>query len=290
MTQTTTRMLIALAVAAVLVGGSVAALALSDDSDGASRSAAAEVPEELQFEDLLGGLLERFMADPTTGERLPALVEDMLRILRDDLVAHFEEDLREHGDGDAEESDKAPKADKDERAPEDERAPKDEKAPRRDRAPKGDKAPKDDHDELGEHDRTPGDRDGPEAFEFPFPRIFPGESPLDEFLEDGRITPEEAEELRRWFEELFGGEGFGFGFGLEPGQVPPGRGFRFDFAPPQTDRRPGLPDVLLEGLAQLPLREFLADGELTPEEREALRGALNEWLDGLFARIDARNA
>ena len=63
--------------------------------------------------------------------------------------------------------------------------------------------------------------------------------------------------------------------------------FRFDLVPPGTDR-PSLilPDVLLEGLDAIPFQEFFADGEVTPREREALRRALDEWLNGLLERFD----
>lgn len=110
-----------------------------------------------------------------------------------------------------------------------------------------------------------GDRDVP-GFIAPF-----GDLPLDEFLADGRISPDEARELERLFRESV-----------------PGGVFRFEFVPPVTDRAQVIPDVFLEGLTMLPFREFLADGELSPEERELLRAAVNEWLDGLFARIDER--
>ncbi len=109
--------------------------------------------------------------------------------------------------------------------------------------------------------------------EFPFGFPFFGDSPLEDFLEDGRISPEEARQLERFFRDGFGGDIF-----------------RFDLVPPGTDR-PSLilPDVLLEGLDAIPFQEFFADGEVTPREREALRRALDEWLNGLLERFDAAN-
>ena len=108
--------------------------------------------------------------------------------------------------------------------------------------------------------------DGPGSFEFfaPF-----GELPLDEFLSDGRITPDEARELERLYREGLGD------------RVP-------EFGPPLTDRAPALPEGLFEALRALPFREFFADGELTPREREVLRDGLNTWLDGIFERFDSR--
>ena len=348
MTQTTKTMIIALAVAAVLIAGSVTAIALtdSDDSgDDGDRSALADILDgERPLDDLLGPFLERF-ADGSDGEGLPpGVLEELLRVFGSDLLppGSFEPPRL-----DEDKAPKAPKAKKDE-APKDkakkDEAPKDEA--KKDEAPKDpkDQDPNDDSfRDRTPRDGVPGDDSGRQRrprfagprfdFGLPIPGFdrprdggFPFTELLEEFLADGRISPDEADELRRLFSEGFAGGFFdlpavpdqpfavpdGALFGLPFGDLPFGeffadgrispeearelerlvaegfsRGiFSFEFAPPDTDRAfRDLPQGLLDGLAGLPFREFFSDRELTSAEQEALRNALNSWLDGVFERF-----
>ncbi len=307
------RLIIAGAVAALLIAGSLTAIALSgdsedDDPEGLFGAIAEKFDEDFEPEGLLKGLFE----DEGGGERLAAMLLDLLDALRHDfdpVPGHQENEV-----------------DKQPRGP-------DDKAPE---APEG-RGPRFSDRDRDERPRSPDNRSRGRAFpdrfegEFPFGVPFLQGSPLEEFLQDGQITPEEAEALQRWFLERFGADEFGFDFrgfgeefpqgfgefGFPFGDLPldeflrdghispdeaaelerlfrqsvPGGIFRFEFVPPDRDLpRFGLSDAFLEGLADLPLREFLADGELTPREREELRRALNHWLDMLFERFDAANS
>ena len=276
---------------------------------------------ERPLDDLLGPFLERF-ADGSDGEGLPpGVLEELLRVFGSDLLppGSFEPPRLDE--------DKAPKAPK---------APKDE-------APKGQDPNDDSFRDRTPRDGVPGDDSGRQRrprfagprfdFGLPIPGFdrprdggFPFTELLEEFLADGRISPDEADELRRLFSEGFAG-GFidlpavpdqpfavpdGALFGLPFGDLPFGeffadgrispeearelerlvaegfpRGiFSFEFAPPDTDRAfRDLPQGLLDGLAGLPFREFFSDRELTSAEQEALRNALNSWLDGVFERF-----
>ena len=93
-----------------------------------------------------------------------------------------------------------------------------------------------------------------------------GDLPLERFFADGRLTPDEARELQRLFEDRF-----------------PGGTFEFRVAPEPSDA----PDALFDRLGELPLREFLEDGVLTPREQAALESALDRWLEQLFGRFGA---
>ena len=341
MTDATKKLLIVAAAAVILIGGSVAAIAITDDSGDNRRdepllSAADGFEGPADLRDLLGGVFQQFLTDERLVQELPGLVDGLLDRLGNDLFSDLD-GASDRNDADSDAQRKAPKdkGSKDDKAPKD-KASKGEKAPK-DKASKGEKAPKDAG--PGEtRDDEGAFRDGPfEGFEIPrgpgrfFPDGFPfggdlfRDSPLDEFLADGWLTPEESDAAQQWFDERFGGFGFGFDFEapafprdmprfdgpfgdipldefLEDGRISPdearelerllresfpGGAFRFEFVPPVTDRRlPQVPDALLEGLAGIPFREFFADGELTPRERQALRGALNEWLDRLFQRFD----
>lgn len=239
---------------------------ISDDSDSEPEQPLVALADEDQEEtseldELFEGLFEGFLGDGGSSSEIPDRVLDLLDLLRSDLIAPDRDDFRPR-----------------EREPFDEpgnKAPK-EKAPK-DKAPKG-KAPKDGRDDFdpdGPTDRRPfGGFAFPDGRDFPFfGQGFPfGAEPFGDFFADGRLSPEEARELEPLFQEGFAGDIF-----------------RFEVAPPETDRiPPGLPDALLEGLGALPFREFFADGELTPREREALCQGLNEWLDSLFERLDQR--
>lgn len=307
MSETTKRILIAAVAAAVLIAGSVAAIAVvddggDDDDDEKGRPLFAlidELDEEFEAGEVLEQLFERFLEEQRSGD-LSGRVLDMLDTLRGDLV---------------------PPSPPPEVAP----LPEPEDPPRRDDRPRDDRPRDDRRrHEPGEPFEGFGFRFGPggeipfledspldefledghltleereelqawfrhrfgevfgfeipgDGFAFPPEGLVPPEDPveppfddlpLDEFLEDGRISPDEARELERLFRERFHGV------------------FRFEFVPPETDRpQSQLPDALLEGLRDLPFREFLADGELSPEEREILREALNAWLDRVFERF-----
>jgi hypothetical protein len=329
MTDLSKRILIAAVVAVVLVAGSVTAIALIDDDDdrrdGPLIALAEEIEERLDDREGIGGVVEEFLDRLLDeGDDAPrGILEELLRRFgrgeRDgelrDRVFEFFGDLRE--DLEPAEPFAAP-------APEEPPVPAPgPDRPRRDRRPfRGEeRAPFEGFgfrfDPGGEQFVFPfGDGDlfapfledgviTPEeaeelrnrlremfggAFGFGFgpaePFILPGfpfgdpeqprfgapfgDLPLDEFLADGHISPDEARELERLFRDSV-----------------PGGVFRFEFVPPVTDQV--VPDVFLEGLAMLPFREFLADGELSGEERDLLRAAVNEWLEGLFARIDERS-
>lgn len=310
MTETNRRLIIAGAVAALLIAGSLTAIAVTGDSDdddpeGLFGAITEKFDEDFESEDLLGGALKDFFGDGDGGERLAAMLLDLLKVLGRDLdldQGHLEEDMEEFA---------VPR-----RGDDDLRDGPGRRGPR-----------------FSERDRDerPGPRDDRFRGELPFGMPFFEGSPLEEFLRDGQITPEEAEALHRWFMERFASdefrfdfEGFGeefprgFGeFGFPFGDLPldeflhdghispdeaaelehlfrqsvPGGIFRFEFVPPDSDRpRSSLSDALLEGLRDLPFREFFADGELTLREREELRRALNHWLDMLFERLDASNS
>jgi hypothetical protein len=320
MSENTRKLLIAAVAAVVLIGGSVAAIALTDDSDDDDRdrpflALAEEFEGGFEGDELLEQFIERFLEGGDRGA-LSDRLRDLFGDLRGDLRPPERERPREP------EVAPLPEPERDQR--------------RRDEAPRRRARPfREDRDQAAPFR---GDRFDGFGFEFgpggglPFD-LFKG-SPLEEFLEDGRITPEERAELERWFAESLGAGGFGFefrlddldrgfvfpegpGFGLPFGELPfrdfledgrispdeateldrllrelfPEGVFDFELAPPATDRPlRALPDALREGLADLPFREFLADGELTPREREALRRALNELIDRLFARFDAGGA
>jgi hypothetical protein len=322
MNETTKRIIIAAVAAAVLIGGSVAAIAVIDDSDDDHRDGplamlAEEFGDEFEGRDLLEGLIERFLNDGGTTD-LTDRIFDLFDALSEDLVPPSRDDFEKPDDefaypdpGDQRKKDRDRPGRK--RPFDDER--KDGKPFDRERfdshsfegfgfpfdperghffgAPFFDGSLLEEFledgritpDEAAELERFFaeglrgefgfGFEGFPEGFIVPeFPGFgFPfGGLPLDEFLEDGHISPDEARELERLFRES------------TPGGV-----FRFEFVPPTTDRPvPGIPEAFLEGLSTLPFREFLADGELSPEEREALREALNEWLTRLFERIEAR--
>ena len=269
MTGMTKRITVAAVVAVVAIAGSVAAIALSDDNndnDDRDRPLAAlaeELDDEFEVGELLEGFIERLIGDEDFAE-IPEGVLGLLDTLLGDLISPRGDEPRgpeaaprsEH-DGKKAPGDK-PKKDK---------APKDR--PKRNKAPEGpDRGFPFGGEPFGDFDFR-FEQDG----EFPFGFPFFGDSPLGDFLEDGRISPEEARQLERFFRDGFAGDVF-----------------RFDIVPPGTDRPPPfLPDGLLEGLDAIPFREFFADGEVTPREREALRQALDEWLNGLLERFDAAN-
>jgi hypothetical protein len=283
MNETTKRIIIAAVAAAVLIGGSVAAIAVIDDSDDDDHRdrplamLAEEFGDEFEGRDLLEGLIERFLDDGGTTDLTDRIF---------DLFDALSEDGRKDGkpfDGEPFDS----------HSFEGFGFPFDPERGYFFGAPFFDGSPLEEFledgqitpDEAAELERFFGEGlrgefgfgfeglpegfivPGLPGFGFPF-----GGLPLEEFLEDGHISPDEARELERLFRER------------TPGGV-----FRFEFVPPTTDRPvPGIPEALLEGLSTLPFREFLADGELSPEEREALREALNEWLTRLFERIETR--
>jgi len=280
----TKRIIVAAVVAVVAIAGSVAAIALSDDNndnDDRDRPLAAlaeELDDEFEVGELLEGFIERLLGDEDFAE-IPEGVLGLLDTLLGDLISPRGDEPRG--------PEAAPRSEHDGK-----KAPGDK--PKKDKAPKDntkrDKAPKDLDRGFpfgGFEFRFDQDREFPFGFPFggePFgdfdfrfdqDREFPffGDSPLGDFLEDGRISPEEARQLERFFRDGFAGDVF-----------------RFDIVPPGTDRpSPFLPDGLLEGLDAIPFREFFADGEVTPREREALRQALDEWLNGLLERFDAAN-
>jgi hypothetical protein len=324
MTETTKRILIAAVAAVVLIAGSVAAIALVDDSDDDRRDGplvALAEQFEGQFEsgDLLEGLIERFLREGR-GSEMPDRIFDLFDALRDDLIPRGAEEFGERDAAPPPKAEKAPKVKPPKRDEDSTAKPPKEEKPSKEKAPKRDDpgsalevlpffgegflgdSPLDEFledgritpEEAAELERWLetfgggifGFGFGDDGFGFDLPPFegfaFPqapqfgvpfGGLPLDEFLEDGRISPDEARELERLFRDSF-----------------PGGVFRFEFVPPETDRPlPGLPDALFEGLRDMPFREFFADGELTPREREALRQAMNEWLSRIFERFDAAN-
>lgn len=304
MTETTKRIIIAAVAAAVLIAGSVAVIALvddGDDDDERERPLFALI-DELDEEVEAGEFLEQLFEELFARERGADLAEglfDLLDTLRDDLrpppVPQPEvAPLPEEPPRPAAPDDDRPERDRDRREHRHDRElpppgegfegfglPFLEGFPLDDFLDDGHLSPEERAeleaflrhrlDEIFDFDRF----DEPFAFPPDVPPAFPdapfGDLPLDEFLEDGRISPDEARELERLFRDRFHGV------------------FRFEFVPPEIDRPPApdLPDALLEGLRDIPFREFLADGELSPEEQEIVRNALNEWLDRVFERLGA---
>ena len=330
MTETTKRLIIAAVAATLAIAGSVAVMALVDDSDDEDRglSALTEAIDDDRDggdEDVLLDMMERFFSDEGASA-FPELLFDFLDELGDDLLPLSRDGTR---------GSDTPQGQRDR-----------DQAPERDGLPPG----------FGRPFRGDGpdalpfdgfgfrfDPDGDAPFDLPF---FEG-SPFEALLEDGRLSPAEARALQEWFLQQFGALEDGFAFGLpdfslgdpdekkepkpdkppkpdkdkatgdrefalpcgdgrldeflEDGRISPeearelerlfresfgGGVFRFQFVPPETDRlNRGLPDGLLESLGDLPFREFFSDGELTPREREALREALNDWLDRIFERF-----
>lgn len=327
MTEMTKRLIIAAVAATLAIAGSVAVMALVDDSDDDDRGLSA-LTEDIDDDrdgadqDVLLDMMERFFTDEGAAE-LPELLFDFLDELGDDLLPPSRDGIR---------GPDTPPGQRD-----------------RDQTPQGDALPPG----FGRPFRGDGpdalpfegfgfrfDPDGDAPFGFPF---FEG-SPFDGLLEGGQLSPDEARALQEWFFQQFGALEDGFAFGLpdfslgdpdekkepkpdkppkdkatedrefalpfgdgrldeflEDGRISPeearelerlfresfgGGIFRFQFVPPETDRlNRGLPDGLLESLGDLPFREFFSDGELTPREREALREALNDWLDRIFERF-----
>ena len=286
MTETTKKIIIAVAVAAVSIAGTLAAVALIDDDDGHEQRVTApaeEAEEPLDRENLLGDLFDRFrdedgiagveelleelfggLADGGEGEgALGDRLRELFEALRDDLRPLQPEDA----DPPQPFGDALPDPD----------APRDVPRPFRDG---GDAFPFEGFgfrfgpDEGGFRFFGPGDEGfgffdpGEGFFEFFGERGAPfGDG---RFFGDGELGPREREQLERWLQEFFANGEFGFGFGL-PGQpfVVPGVPFG----------QPGSPGFV-PPLGDLPLGEFLEDGVITPDEARELERLFRERAAG----------
>lgn len=292
MTENSKRLLIASIAAAVLIGGSVAAIALTNDSGSEDRPVRA-LAEELAPSGPLLELLRGLRGDD--GQlNLPDGIQELWQQLRDDLVPQNREQAPDDAAPDSE-TPAPPRGDRPRLLP----------GPLRGNPDRGDgfgfwfgEGPDGSTpfgQFFGDGRLGPGEAQALERllrelfangvfgngmvpgqpFVIPgvpgngevIPRI--GDLPLEEFLQDGRITPDEARELERLWRE-----------------AAPDAMFNFGYVPPDTDASPPIPDGLFEGLRGLPFGEFLADGELTPEEQEILRAGVNEWLDRIFGRVN----
>ena len=98
MSEATQRILIAGVVAVVLIAGSVAAIALSDDSDSEPEQPLVALADEDQEEtskldELFEGLFEGFLGDGGSSSEIPDRVLDLLDLLRSDLIAPDRDDF-----------------------------------------------------------------------------------------------------------------------------------------------------------------------------------------------------